>query len=51
MKRIIEKIKKFFSKTSKNICPDCGGELKCEMLDVVFDCLVYKCSNCGKRWM
>lgn len=51
MKRIIEKIKKFFKNILKNTCPDCGEPMENEMFDMVLDCIVYKCPKCGKRWM
>lgn len=47
MKKIIEKIKDIFSLH----CPECDGRMKCKMLDMQFDSLVYECSKCGKEWM
>ena len=47
MKKLIEKIKDIFSLH----CPECNGRMKCEMLDMQFDSLVYKCIKCGKEWM
>ena len=32
-------------------CPDCGGKLHDEFLDMQFNKLVYKCEKCGKEWM
>ncbi len=32
-------------------CPDCGGRLKEDFSDMKFDRTVYKCTDCGKRWL
>ncbi len=47
IKTIIEKIKDIFSLH----CPECNGRMKCEMLDMELDSLVYKCTKCGKEWI
>lgn len=47
MKKLIKEIKDIFSLH----CPECNGKMKCEMLDMKFDSLVYKCTKCGKEWM
>ena len=44
IKRIIEKIKDIFSLH----CPECGGIMKSEYLDMEIDHIVYKCEKCGK---
>ena len=46
IKRIIEKIKDICSL----YCPECGGRMECEYLDMEIDHFVYKCEKCGKRW-
>lgn len=43
-KRIIEKIKDIFSLH----CPECGGRMKSEYLDMEIDKLVYKCKKMWK---
>ena len=48
---IKEKLKRFYETHFKGHCPDCGGVLQVEMLDMVFDTLVYKCRECGKEWV
>lgn len=47
MKRLVSFIKNLFSLH----CPDCGGILKCEFLDMEMDSRVYKCNFCGKEWL
>ena len=47
MKRFIKWLKHILSCK----CPDCGGDMETEMLDMVFDKLVYKCTKCGKEWI
>ena len=32
-------------------CPDCGGAMRSDFLDMEADRLVYKCNCCGKRWI
>ena len=45
IKRIIEKIKDIFSLH----CPECGGRMKSEYLDMEIDHMVYKCTKCGSK--
>jgi uncharacterized Zn finger protein len=47
IKRIIEKIKDIFSLH----CPECGGRMKSEFLDMEIDHIVYKCEKCGEEWI
>jgi len=47
IKRILEKIKDIFSLH----CPECGGRMKSEYLDMEIDHIVYKCKKCGKEWL
>lgn len=44
---IWKRIKKFF----KCRCPRCGGRVRSEFLDPHIDKLVYKCDDCGKRYI
>ena len=44
-------IKRFVRKMPKDCCPECGGQLQCELFDIILDCLVYKCKECGKEWV
>lgn len=46
-KKIIEKIKDIFSLH----CPECGGRMKSEFLDMEIDHIVYKCEKCGNEWI
>lgn len=32
-------------------CPECGGRMKSEYLDMEIEKLVYKCKKCGKEWV
>lgn len=32
----------------RNTCPDCGGIMHLEFLDMEIDKLVYKCEDCEK---
>lgn len=47
MKRFIERIRGLFS----SHCPDCGATMKSEFFDMEIDRMVYKCKNCGKKWV
>ena len=49
--RLIERMKCFWEKHFKPHCPDCGGVMDVEMLDMILDKLVYKCRDCGKEWV
>ena len=49
--RLIERMKCFWEKHFKPHCPDCGGVMDDEMLDMILDKLVYKCRDCGKEWV
>ena len=44
---LIEKIKDIFSLH----CPECGGRMKSEFLDMEIDHIVYKCEKCGEEWI
>ena len=46
MKRIINKIKDLVCLH----CPECGGRMELEMLDIEIDELIYKCTECDKKW-
>ena len=46
LKKIIKKIKNILSLH----CPECGGIMESEFLDIEIDKMVYKCTKCGKEW-
>ena len=31
-------------------CPDCGGKLNAEYIDMELDIIVYKCESCGEEF-
>jgi tRNA(Ile2) C34 agmatinyltransferase TiaS len=31
-------------------CPECGGTMTSDMFDMEHECLIYKCTKCGKEW-
>lgn len=49
--RLIERIKRFWEKRFKLHCPDCGGVMDGDQLDMELDKVVYTCRKCGKEWV
>lgn len=46
----VEWLKCLYEKYFKCHCPDCGGVMDGDQLDMVLDKVVYTCRNCGKEW-
>lgn len=51
MKKFITKILELIKELFTLRCPDCGGIMRSEFLDMEFDRLVYKCTDCGEEWI
>ena len=51
MKSFIHKILKFIKELFTLRCPYCGGVMKSEFLDMEFDRMVYKCTECEREWI
>ena len=49
--RLIERIKCFLEKNFKCHCPDCGGVMNGDKLDMKLDKVVYTCRVCKKEWV
>ena len=50
-KKIFKTLKRMCMFLFKQKCPNCNGVMYWEMIDMEFDKNVYKCLNCGKRWI
>ena len=50
-KKIFKTLKRMYMFLFKQKCPNCNGVMYWEMIDMEFDKNVYKCLNCGKRWI
>ena len=48
--KLIDKIKKFYEKHFKTHCPDCGGVMDGDQLDMTINKIIYTCRECGKEW-
>ena len=49
--KIFKTLKRMYMFLFKQKCPDCNGVMYWDMIDMEFDKNVYKCLNCGKRWI
>jgi len=49
--KTLKYLKDLFTQFFKQSCPLCGGKMSCEMLDMEFDSLVYKCDKCNKEFI
>lgn len=50
IKKLIDRIPIGFEFGGRT-CPDCGGKLHDEFLDMTINELVYVCEKCGKKWV
>ena len=50
VEKLVDKIKKFYEKHFKAHCPDCGGVMDGDQLDMTINKIIYTCRECGKEW-